>query len=82
MKDRYARWDRAGLGTLRLGETLVASGVIEGHQLQEVLKRHPSSARMLGELMLDLGVVTPDQLASALDTPEQLLSAGVLPRER
>ena len=72
MDDRYAMWERAGMGSLRLGEVLVANGVIESHQLREVLKRHPSSTRMMGELLLDMGAVTPDQLASALDTQDQI----------
>jgi len=72
MHEKSALWEKAGMGTMRLGEVLVANEVISTHQLREVLERHPSSARMMGELLMDMGAVTEDQLATALDTQDQM----------
>ena len=71
MHEKSALWEKAGISTMRLGEILLANESIDAHQLREVLERHPSSGRMLGEMLLDMGAVTPDQLDAALDCQDQ-----------
>lgn len=50
----------------RLGDRLVAMGVITNTQLNVALQEKKISGKMLGEVMVDLGFVTADTLTSVL----------------
>lgn len=50
----------------RLGARLVASGVLRVRELDQALELQSQSLRLLGEILLEEGYVTPDALRSAL----------------
>jgi type IV pilus assembly protein PilB len=50
----------------RLGERLLAEGLITAEQLQHALDQQPSGSRPLGRILVELGVVDEDRLAAAL----------------
>ncbi|TMB94911.1 MAG: type II/IV secretion system protein [Chloroflexi bacterium] len=52
----------------RLGERLLAGGLITEEQLQHALEMQPSSSRPLGRILVELGVVDEDRLDTALST--------------
>ena len=60
---------------LRLGRTLLRLGMIDGHQLQEVLQEQETAgrARPLGHILISRGWVTPEQLARCVE--EQCIEA-------
>jgi type IV pilus assembly protein PilB len=53
-------------GRLRVGEALVASGAITREQLDSALSQQRSSGRMLGELLVEQGVISNIALVRAL----------------
>ncbi len=53
-------------GKLRIGDALVAEGIITSEQLDRVLADQKSSGRFLGEILVAEGVVSPAELARVL----------------
>ncbi len=51
---------------MRLGERLMAAGLITRHQLDKGLEKHGSTGQKLGKTLVDLGYLHPDQLMKAL----------------
>jgi type IV pilus assembly protein PilB len=51
---------------LRLGDMLVAAGIVGESQVGEALERQKGSGRRLGEVLVELGYVTEHQLAQVL----------------
>jgi type IV pilus assembly protein PilB len=51
---------------MRLGDALVASGVLTPDQLKRALAEQRSSGQRLGELLVEQGIVTPGALVQAL----------------
>ncbi len=54
------------LNKLRIGDALVAEGVITQEQLERVLADQKSSGRFLGEILVAEGMVTPAELVRVL----------------
>lgn len=52
--------------SLRLGEILVSNGVLTSYQLDEALQMQISEGGLLGDILLRLGYVTEEELASAI----------------
>ena len=52
----------------RLGERLLAGGLITDEQLQHALEMQPSSSRPLGRILVELGILDEDRLDAALST--------------
>ena len=52
----------------RLGERLLAGGLITEEQLQHALEMQPSSSRPLGRILVELGILDEDRLDAALST--------------
>ena len=51
---------------LRLGERLLAAGLITRHQLDKGLEKHSVTGQKLGKTLVDLGYIHADQLMKAL----------------
>lgn len=58
---------------LRLGDILVMQGATSSSELQEFLRKHENSKKPLGELVVDEGIVTRDELEEALEFQVQRL---------
>jgi hypothetical protein len=55
-----------GLSVQMIGEVLVASGLITAGQLQRALNiQQVEPDRLLGEILVDMGCLTPEELVSA-----------------
>ena len=52
----------------RLGERLLAGGLITEEQLQHALEMQPPSSRPLGRILVELGILDEDRLDAALST--------------
>jgi type IV pilus assembly protein PilB len=52
----------------RLGERLLAGGLITEEQLEHALEMQPSSSRPLGRILVELGILDEDRLDAALGT--------------
>ncbi len=53
-------------GKPRLGERLIAGGLIDEHQLNQILKRQSQSGGRLGSLLIQMGLVQVDDLLDYL----------------
>jgi len=62
----------------RLGEILVATGRITREQLEAVLARQQLTKKNIGDLLLESGVVEPQQLARGLRLQEMLVTAALV----
>ena len=51
---------------MRLGDMLLAAGVISDEQLQAALVKQKESRERLGTVLIDEGFITEDQLVGAL----------------
>ncbi len=67
---------------LRLGEALIKEGILSEDQLKRALAEHTSSDKMLGEVLVDLGMISgPDMLrvfSRQLDVPYCELRHGLI----
>jgi type IV pilus assembly protein PilB len=50
----------------RIGDLLVRSGMVNAEQLEEALSRQKSSGKLLGEIMVEAGLITSGQLVHTL----------------
>jgi len=50
----------------KLGKILIQKGLVTEHQLDQAIARHKETGKMLGEVLSELGFVSPDNLARAL----------------
>lgn len=50
----------------KLGEILIAKGIITQKTVERVLKRSQELSRLFGATLVDLGLVTGEELATAL----------------
>ena len=50
----------------KLGELLVDNGLIDAMQLQEALERQRQQGKRLGDILLEMGIVTEDRLADTI----------------
>ena len=50
----------------KLGKILIQKGLVTEHQLGQAIGRHKETGKMLGEVLSELGFVSPDNLARAL----------------
>jgi type IV pilus assembly protein PilB len=50
----------------KLGKILIQKGLVTEHQLGQAIARHKETGKMLGEVLSELGFVSPDNLARAL----------------
>src|SRR5688500_15862178 len=50
----------------RIGEALVSAGVLSEAQLKRILIEQQTSGRMLGEMLIEQGLVTPGHLVQIL----------------
>lgn len=57
---------RPTVGKMRVGDALVAEGAVTREQLDKALKEQQSSGRLLGELLVDQGVISNATLVRAL----------------
>lgn len=66
---------------LRLGDLLVAHGVVTDEQIGEALnhQRAAGHKKLLGEVLIELGLVTPTQVATVLGQAYQLPFAHITP---
>src|SRR5437879_8086842 len=55
-----------GTGRRRLGELLLAEGVVTPDQLNRALEIHRATGERLGQVLLDMGVVDQERLARHL----------------
>src|SRR5256712_12781917 len=55
-----------GTGRRRLGELLLAEGVVTPDQLNRALEIHRATGQRLGQVLLDMGVVDQERLARLL----------------
>lgn len=55
-----------------MGDTLLKMGVITQPQLDEVLKRQKRKGRLLGNLLLEMGFATREDIAKAFSTQHEL----------
>jgi hypothetical protein len=51
---------------IRIGDALVAQGAINAEQLTRALAQQKATGRMLGELLVEQGVISPATLVSLL----------------
>lgn len=61
----------------RLGELLVAEGLISPEQLAEALTEHRRSKERLGSVLVGMGLVTEGQLAALLSAEHGIPAAPV-----
>jgi hypothetical protein len=66
MRGLPASWIEEQLEAPRIGEILVAQGVLNKSQLSCVLGMQKDSGRLLGEILVDLGLATQEQIDWAL----------------
>ena len=50
----------------KLGKILLQKGLVTETQLRQAIARHKETGKMLGEVLSELGFVSPDNLARAL----------------
>src|SRR2546425_5558795 len=73
-----------GTGRRRLGELLLAEGVVTPDQLNRALEIHRATGERLGQVLLDMGVVDQERLARLLGRQigaEFVRLVGATPRE-
>ncbi len=51
-----------------IGEKLIAAGVITEEQLQEALKAQEGSDKRLGDVIIELGLATKEQVEAAFNS--------------
>jgi predicted ATPase with chaperone activity len=72
---------------MQLGEILIARGLVTASNMHEVSERQRRGGGRLGDLLVDMQVLTPDQLAGVLSSiesatpakPRDLAASGVSP---
>lgn len=64
-------------GLLKLGEILVATGQITREHLEQSLSRQRLSGKRLGEDLVETGYVQPQQIATALQLQQKLVTAAL-----
>jgi hypothetical protein len=57
---------------MRLGEILVDHSVLSKSQLTSALTLAKERGRLLGDLLVDMGLATPEQIQIALDEQRQM----------
>lgn len=62
-------------GAWRLGEVLLAQNLLSGPLLGEALKQQVVDQRPLGQILVSMGVCTPEQILSALEAQIEKLNA-------
>lgn len=60
------------MGSMRLGEILVDHSVLSKSQLTSALMLARERGRLLGDLLVDMGLATPEQIQIALDEQRQM----------
>jgi hypothetical protein len=65
-------------GRLRLGELLVATGQISRNQLDGVLKKQSASNKKIGEMLVESGYATPQQVSHWLSLQKKLVTAALV----
>lgn len=72
MRGLPADWLHEHLGSMKLGEILVDHGVINKSQLACLLGMQQDNRQRLGEIVLELELVTPIQLQAALEEQHRM----------
>lgn len=62
----------------RLGNILVAAGIITGEQLDRALSRQKQRRKKIGELLVEAGDVTPRQVAKGLSIQKKIATAALV----
>ncbi|MCE5282520.1 MAG: hypothetical protein LLG93_10505 [Deltaproteobacteria bacterium] len=62
---------------LRLGELLVRTRMISRDRVEEALRRQKLSKKQIGEILVDLGYLKPEQVAQGLKLQQKLLTAAL-----
>ena len=63
--------------SLCLGELLVRTRMISRDRIEEALRRQKLSNKQIGEVLVDLGYLKPDQVAEGLKLQQKLLTAAL-----
>lgn len=66
-----------GFGLLRLGELMVATGLITREQMAASLSRQKLTGKKLGEDLVAAGLVRPHQIAHTLQFQQKMVSAAL-----
>ena len=86
---RKRRQAKAGRDTSSLGNVLVDLGYCSRDSVAQTLRQQIESRPLLGQMLIDQGIITPDQLDHALlrqqvlrgkDEPSKLKAYGAEPR--
>jgi hypothetical protein len=65
-------------GPLRLGNILIAMGIIDRQQLLSAIHQHRETGKRLGEILINLGEAKDHQVTRCLALQERLLRSAVL----
>lgn len=74
----YQRGEKPSSERLRIGEILVTTDQITRDQLDAALRRHRTSAKKIGDLLVEAGDLRPEQVERGLRIQKHLVTAALV----